>query len=311
VNNERAEGCTSVFSLKAFTAKELGTIISSYSSQACTMSCEEARDFLSKIGDEEGVPIESVSRSNLYRAVDFKNSKATKSFVEHFCYFESFVQELMTDNENSVNSFEIIEDPDGNPRFGRCALVLHAEAILASNCKPIISLDGGYLSGQWGSYQILVAATQDGDHNDCSIGIAIVPVESEDSYAFFINTMRKHPELKEFLDQPGLVVTSDRNKGLLNAVKNMLPNSYHRYCALHLLGNIKKGREFNDSDRNLYWSIVYSRNQVEFEENMKKLKEQHYEAYEYLFSLGPENWCDFAFPGPSFGHVTNNLLINL
>ena len=93
----------------------------------------------------------------------------------------------------------------------------------------------------------------------------------------------------------------------MNTVKNKLPNSYHRYCALHLLGNIKGGRNFTDEDRRLYWNLVYSNTSEEFESFMDKLRSTHKEAYDYLKEVNPKYWSNWAFPGPTWDHVTNNL----
>ncbi len=166
------------------------------------------------------------------------------------------------------------------------------------NAKPILSFDGGHMKHvMWGSYHVLVCGTQDG--------------ESEESYRFFIQTMKKSPELQQYLSHTSIVVTSDKDKGLRNAIKAELPLANHRCCALHLLGNIKTGRPFNDSDRTLYWEIVFAESEMVFKDKMEILKQTHREAYDFLSNFNPQEWTNWAFPGPTWGHVTNNLFIIL
>jgi hypothetical protein len=188
------------------------------------------------------------------------------------------------------------------------AIMFECQAEITKACKPIISLDGGHLKhALWGGYQALVCCSQDGSNRDTILGVAIVPTESEESYLFFLNTLMENAIMKIFLQQEDLIVTSDRSKGLIAAVKTALPRAHHRYCALHLLGNIKKGRPFNDEDRSLYWQIVAADTKEEFDEKMALLKLRHKEAYDYLSQEDPLHWANWKTPCRAWGHFTNNL----
>ena len=303
VCNDHITQCTSVLKDKPLGYKVTGKVMMAHGSSAALYSCADVKDFCSKVG----ISASSLSVSTCHRAAVACNRGAMVSFSDSFAYLESFIQQLIAENKGTSYTYNITLDNDGQSRFARLAILFEAEANVAINCKPIISLDAGYLKEQWDAYQILVCATQDGENRDCSFGIAIVPSESEENYKFFIDTLKKNLRLKEYLETDGLVVISDRCKGLLNAVKDNLPNSHHRHCALHLLGNIKKGRAFTEADHKLYWSIVRAKTKVDYEEGMNNLLLSHKEAYDYLSSLDPSNWCDFAFPGVCWGHVTNNL----
>lgn len=302
MHDDHVIGCTSAVGDKPPQSSDLAKLLLSHSSAKVTyVQVEEQFEKMS-------VPIAAYKKGTLIRSMHMRNICLVSNFTSSFGYFKSYLKHLLHLNSGSQCEYEVAVDADGNTRFGRLALILKSEINVAVGAKPIISLDGGFMKhGLWGSYQILVCGTQDGEGRDCSLGFALCPVESEQNYSFFINTMKKSPALKDFLDQKGLVVTSDRCKGLLNTVTNNLPNSYHRYCALHLLGNIKGGRNFNEEDRTLYWNIVYAGTEVEFNSNMDKLKLTHKEAYEYLKDIDPKFWTNWAFPGRTWDHVTNNL----
>ena len=254
------------------------------------------------------LPVDYISRNKVFRSVAVRNAKAIGDFTAGFQVLQSYLRNLMVENPGSVYSYQTVTDTDGNARFGRLALILKSEINMLLNSKPILSFDGGHMKHvMWGSYHVLVCGTQDGENRDCSVGIAIVPSESEESYKFFIQTMKKAPELQKYFEGTKLVITSDKAKGLQNAIRSELPNSFHRFCALHLLGNIKSGRAFNESDRKLYWDIVFSDSESKFNENMKILQNTHKEAYEYLITLNPAEWTNWAFSALMWGHVTNNL----
>ena len=177
--------------------------------------------------------------------------EGSQGFSESFQVFRSYISHLNEQNEGSIIRYETTRDLNGNPRFGRLVVMFPCQISFLKAAKPIISLDGGHMKHLlWASYQVLVCAGQDGANRDLLFAFALVPSESEVSYSFLLNTMMQNEDMKEFLKQDGLIVTSDRSKGLLNTVKNILPRSFHRYCALHLLGNIKGA--FNEDQRAKY-----------------------------------------------------------
>jgi hypothetical protein len=126
--------------------------------------------------------------------------------------------------------------------------------------------------------------------------------------------MMENNEVKAFMLAHNLVVISDRSKGLIGAVKNNLPNAKHRYCALHILGNIRKGNPLTKADITLYWKVVYAASASEFQTAMLTLKEAHVHAYEVLTKIDPALWANYAFGivggkvvASSYGQVCSNM----
>ena len=68
------------------------------------------------------------------------------------------------------------------------------------------------------------------------MSLTIAPAESEDSYEYTITNQKKHPLVKNFLEQMGLPTVCDRAKGIVAAIVKQLPNAIPRICNLHLLG---------------------------------------------------------------------------
>ncbi|KAL0430869.1 UNVERIFIED_CONTAM: hypothetical protein Sradi_0712900 [Sesamum radiatum] len=97
-------------------------------------------------------------------------------------------------------------------------------------CRPIIGLDGCFLKTYFKG-QLLVAIGRDGNDNIVPIAIAVVPVENRQTWQWF---------LEELLDDIRGLGTAkwsfilDRQKGLIDALKELVPESEHKYCLRHM-----------------------------------------------------------------------------
>lgn len=185
-------------------------------------------------------------------------------------------------------------------------------SVTALACKSIISYDGGFLKAdEWVGYQILVSSSQDGENNDVLNSICLAASESSESYTFMMSNQKKDPKMKGFLQDPNLVVPTDRAKGLASAIQSELTDCIPRICNLHLLGNIP-GPSLS-ADKGIgsayltYWKAAKATSVAKFEEAMNRLIEIAPEAFEYLSKLDPSLWSDHAFPGRTWGQSTNNM----
>ncbi len=229
------------------------------------------------------------------RVVNEIKELRTIPFADSFRECRSYLNWLVKENPGSQMSYECTKNWEGQICFGRVAIMLSSQINMVEGAKPVISFDSGFMKHpMWGSYQILVCGGQDGNNKDLLFAIALVPVESEANYKFLMETMLKDEKMANFLKQDGLIVVTDRKKGLMNAVESMLEGAVHRYCALHLLGNIK-GPAFTSEQRSLNWSIVFATTKVEFDKRMGDLKKSHPVAYDYLSKLETNLWANVGY----------------
>ncbi|KAI3738887.1 hypothetical protein L2E82_29118 [Cichorium intybus] len=92
----------------------------------------------------------------------------------------------------------------------------------------------------------------------------------------------------------GLTIISDQHKGLLEAVKEIMPNAEHRQCARHIYANFKK--KYNGEEyKNLFWAAASCTVEPEFTSVMEKLKAIDVGAYKYLMSHDKKSWCRAYF----------------
>ena len=137
------------------------------------------------------------------------------------------------------------------------------------------------------------------------IGIAVVESESTDSWAWFTRFLAEHhPSVTD----PGYAIISDRQKGLKNAIAEVLPDAYYRHCSVHLQRNIKAS--FGERAATLFNDLVYARTENEWHTAMAALRAVSSDAATYLQQTGdapPEEYSHAFFPGTTFGHTASNI----
>ncbi|KAG8372771.1 hypothetical protein BUALT_Bualt12G0101500 [Buddleja alternifolia] len=124
------------------------------------------------------------------------------------------------------------------PRFDRMYYSLHAMKMgFLSGCRPIIGLDGCFLKTAY-----------------C------------DTWSWFLTEL-----FEDIGNVQGLVIISDRQKGLVEAVKTKAPNSEHRFCLRHMYQNFKV--KFKDEKlKELFWRAASAANKADFQMFMKKIE---------------------------------------
>ncbi|GMI78131.1 hypothetical protein HRI_001482400 [Hibiscus trionum] len=88
---------------------------------------------------------------------------------------------------------------------------------------------------------------------------------------------------------------SDRQKGLVDVLRELFPHSNHRTCVRHLYNNFKKqhsGKAFKDG----LWKAVRATYDREYEDAMSEVKSLSRDAYDWLSEKDPRNWSKAFFP---------------
>ncbi|KAL0315469.1 UNVERIFIED_CONTAM: hypothetical protein Sradi_5425100, partial [Sesamum radiatum] len=116
---------------------------------------------------------------------------------------------------------------------------------------------------------LLVAVGRDENDNMFPIAMEVVQVENRDTWGWFVG---------ELLDDIGGMGTnkwsfiSDRQKGLVEAFKDLVPESEHRFCLRHMYENFKM--KFKSVElKEYFWKATSTANKREFEGFMKKIEE--------------------------------------
>lgn len=194
--------------------------------------------------------------------------------------------------------------PELPPTF--CRLYVRYDAQLKgllSGCRPVIGLDGAFLKGLYGG-QILSAIGVDGNNNMFPIAIAVVEAETKDSWTWFLKILLEDIGTVE---ERGWTFISDRQKGLIETFKELMPNAEHRFYLRHLYSNYRKkfrGKELKD----LMWRAASATTVWEHNHHMKTLEGLDKEAHKWLKDIPAEQWSRSHFSTRSkCDYLVNNL----
>ena len=83
-------------------------------------------------------------------------------------------------------------------------------------------------------------------------------------------------------------------QGLVEGVKELLPDAEHRQCARHIYANFRKvysGVEY----RKLFWAASKSTTEGDFKYYMESIKTLSSDAYDILMGGQPATWCRAYF----------------
>jgi methionine salvage enolase-phosphatase E1 len=114
-----------------------------------------------------------------------------------------------------------------------------------------------------------------------------------------------------FLQPKVLTMLSDRQKGLLDGVKDVFPNSPHGYCMRHLEDNFRK--EFKHPQlTKLLWTAARATTEENYNEAIENMRRINERSVEWLLShANPRHWAEVYFEGRRWGHLTSNIAESL
>ena len=177
------------------------------------------------------------------------------------------------------------------------AMCVHA----FQNATHVISLDVCHIKARYGGV-VLVLTVLDGNGNIFPAAIGIAESENEDTWSWFLFTMRVALHVDD--GGEGLVVLSDREKGIDAALKKAFPRSNHS-CVFHIQKNIKT--TFKTALNGLLFKAAKAQTKGAFDEAVAETMQLNPAAGDYVKRIRPEKWARSLFPARRFGHVTSNM----
>jgi hypothetical protein len=175
---------------------------------------------------------------------------------------------------------------DENSRFKQCYMYLEAcKRGFLEGCRPVIFIDGCHIKTRYRG-QLLTAVGM--DPNDCIFSIAMVAVEVEDtaSWKWFLETLKSDLVIT---NTAPWTIMSDKQKGLINAVRDVFPESEHRFCVRHVWQNFQQLFK-GDVLKNQLWKIARSNTVALFEKYMEQMRVLNADAHAWLENLDPKTW---------------------
>ncbi|GJU91781.1 heat stress transcription factor B-4-like protein [Tanacetum coccineum] len=167
--------------------------------------------------------------------------------------------------------------------------------------RDLLNLDGAFIKGPFPG-QVLVAIGLDSNNGIYPLAYALVEAESKSSWCWFLQCLGDDIDLHP---NSNFTFISDRQKGIIPAIKIVYPSAEHRYCLRHIHENMKQGW-CGQAYKDLLWRAASATNVKDFEKCMLELKTMNPKAHEWLNKIPAEHWARSHFSG----RAKSDLLLN-
>ncbi|XP_073363582.1 uncharacterized protein [Aegilops tauschii subsp. strangulata] len=261
-----------------------------------------------------------VSKSVAYRARRKAIKVVQGDQKEQYYRLRDYLQAVLDTIPGSrciVTTFEDPENPAPTPRFKYMFYCLHASKQgFLNGCRPFIGksitafcskylvdkfmvanlgmdagLDGCFIKLTTGQ-QILAATGRDGNNNIYPIAFGAVDKEDSESWTWFLTQLRCCIGSGSKFGTYNII--SDRQKGLLKAINEVLPDSPQRYCLRHIYANFQSAGFRGAELKKLVDQASYSFTKHGHELAMAELKAECEDAWKWLKKIPKETWCRSA-----------------
>ncbi|KAL7586291.1 hypothetical protein Lser_V15G36537 [Lactuca serriola] len=152
-------------------------------------------------------------------------------------------------------------------------------------CRRIIELDGCFLKGVCEG-ELFCVIGRDVNDKIYHIAWAVVSVEIKQNWKWFLELLIDDLNLNL---GNGFSLMSDQHKGLIEAVKELLPYVDHRQCARHICQNLQK-RSTGAIYHTLFRRASKATTEHALKVVMKEIETLNPYAHQYLIEKDPKTW---------------------
>lgn len=167
-------------------------------------------------------------------------------------------------------------------------------------CRPLLELDRAHLKGKYLG-TLFCASAIDADDTLFPLAFAVVDVESDENWMWFLSELRKLLGVNTD-KMPVLTILSERHPSIVEAVETHFPSAYHGFCLRYVSESFRE--EFKNTKLvNLFWNAVYSLTTAEFEAKVAEMMEVQ-DVMPWFQQFPPNLWAVAFFEGVRYGHLT-------
>ncbi|XP_050249295.1 uncharacterized protein LOC126696648 [Quercus robur] len=149
-----------------------------------------------------------------------------------------------------------------NPTFKRFFVCFEAmRKGFVEACRPFIGLDGCHLKGNFGGV-LLVAVSLEGNNGLFPVAYGVLECECKDSWGWFPTCLETI--IGQSSSRVPYVIMSDKQKGLIEAILDVMLECQVRHCTRHLYNNFR-GKHSGLALRDNFWRAVKAYNLFLFE----------------------------------------------
>ncbi|KAH9667976.1 hypothetical protein KPL70_021250 [Citrus sinensis] len=232
-----------------------------------------------------------VNRFKVYRAKKMALQRAGADHESSYRLIRSYAQIILNKMPQALALVSVIRFPREQSQTHFDRFILSFPALrdgFKAGCRPFIRIDGCHLKGPYKGV-MLSAVALDANTGIFPVAVCVCSVESTSTWTWFLG------HLKTFLeDARQLTFMCDRQKGIQNALALEFPNAQVRFCARHILANLKT-KHPHTNFKAYFWAAARACNSKDFDVAMTNLKNIDEGVYETLRRLPPKFWARHAF----------------
>ncbi|CAL2280418.1 unnamed protein product [Prunus armeniaca] len=213
-------------------------------------------------------------------------------------------------NETNPGSLCTLECEAGINRIRRFFVSFGSCIAGFQYCIPLLFIDATFLKSKYKG-QLLCASGKNGNQGFYPLAFGVVDSKTEENLTWFLQ------HLAFILLPMGRLVTffSDRNQGLLNAMRFVFPGWPHTYCYYHLKQNLISkypksgyGKLLQDRVINLFSRCAYAVTEEEFTVAMEELViVGSSKVKTFISDLSRDHYANAYFKGMRYGEMANSL----
>jgi transposase-like protein len=129
---------------------------------------------------------------------------------------------------------------------------------------------------------LVMAATLDRNNEALPLAWGIIPGESEDHWSWFLAHLKTAIPL---MASDGMVIISDRDKGLDTAGEHHFPLASHLHCCQHLAANVRA--RFSIECKKHFWKAAHATTESAFSDALREAENEREGCKRYLESIEP------------------------
>ncbi|XP_014515653.1 uncharacterized protein LOC106773481 [Vigna radiata var. radiata] len=158
--------------------------------------------------------------------------------------------------------------------------------------------------GRYGG-ELLSVVGRDANDQMLPLAYAVVEVENKDTWKWFLELLVEDPCGEEVSSSFTLML--DQEKGLMQAIQEVVPRVDQCFCFRHLYANFRKNFPGKQLKR-LMWKATSATHPQAWELEMRNIKELKDEAFKYLLKILPRHWSRSRFSTiPRCDTLVNNM----
>lgn len=254
------------------------------------------KEILQDIRDQHGV---AVSYMQAWRGKERSMAALHGTYEEGFRLLPAYCEQLRKANPGSVAS--VFATGQDNC-FQRLFISYRASIYgFIHACRPLLELDKAHLKGKYLG-TLLCAAAVDADDSLFPLAVAVVDVESDENWMWFMSELRKLLGVNTE-SMPRLTILSERQKGMVEAVETHFPSAFHGFCLRCVSENFRDTFK-NTKLVNIFWNAVYALTIAEFDSKIAEMVEILQDVLPWFQHFPPQLWAVAYFEGVRYGHFT-------